>query len=120
MPDKIRELKAIFNSFDLKGPKDHIISSLNRFESKAQPFEDDNNCQVAILWMKNIFLQNLGYYPRAEELLDKALGLLKTVPTTPDTAIDVTKWRLKIYMSLGYIHHAQCNFTTCAGRFLMV
>ncbi len=110
MPDKIRELKAIFNSFDLKGPKDLIISSLNRFESRAQPFEDDTTCQVAILWMKNIFLQNLGYYPRAEELLDKALGLIKAAPTAPDTAINFAKWRLKIYMSLGYIHHSQCNF----------
>ncbi|MCG8635930.1 MAG: hypothetical protein MI863_19005, partial [Desulfobacterales bacterium] len=66
MTDKIRELKVIFNSFDLKGPKDHIVASLNRFERLVRPFEDDRTCQVAILWMKNIFLQNLGYYPRAE------------------------------------------------------
>ncbi|MCG8636168.1 MAG: hypothetical protein MI863_20215, partial [Desulfobacterales bacterium] len=87
--------------------KDHIVASLNRFERLVRPFEDDRTCQVAILWMKNIFLQNLGYYPRAEELLDKAMGLIKAA-SGPDP--DLARWHIKIYMSLGYIHHAQCNF----------
>ncbi|MCG8614581.1 MAG: hypothetical protein MI802_00085 [Desulfobacterales bacterium] len=105
MPDKIRELKAIFNSFDLKGSKDHLIAELNRFEVQSQPFETDAECRVAILWMKNIFLQNLGFYPRAEELLDKALSIIKAAPEN-----SYSKWRLKIYLSLGYIHQNQCNF----------
>ena len=74
MSDKIRELKAIFNSFDLKGTKETLEDSLSRFEARIAPYSDPLECQVASLWMKNIFLQAMEKYPEAEALLEQALS----------------------------------------------
>ncbi|MCG8684434.1 MAG: adenylate/guanylate cyclase domain-containing protein [Desulfobacterales bacterium] len=105
MSDKIRELKAIFNSFDLKESKENIKSCINRFDDLAKPFKGDPECSVAILWMKNIFFQSCQEFSRAEDMLDDALCLMEKTGKT-----NFTKWQIKTYLSLGYIHHTQCNF----------
>ncbi|WDP89699.1 MAG: adenylate/guanylate cyclase domain-containing protein [Desulfobacter sp.] len=105
MSDKIRELKAIFNSFDPKGQKEKIEDCLQRFESGISTLNDATDCKVAVLWMKNIFFQDMGDFAGAEALLEEALEAIEASP-----AVELTKWKLKIYLSLGYIHLEQYNF----------
>jgi len=105
MSDKINKIKAIFKSFELKGSKEELLAYLKSFEEQTSDFQEDIPCKVVTMWMKNIFLQHLNYFPRAEELLDKAL----TIATSNSDKFYV-KWELKIYMSLGYIHQVQCNY----------
>ncbi|MCG8563476.1 MAG: adenylate/guanylate cyclase domain-containing protein [Desulfobacterales bacterium] len=105
MDDNILKLKSIFNSFNLNGSKDEVRVALTHFETETRPYRDEPRCHVAILWMKNIFLQNLGFFPRAEEILDHAIEL---IDASPD--VDFGKWELKINLSLGHIHRTQCNY----------
>ena len=105
MADKILKLKSIFNSFNPNGSKDEIILALSQFETQTRPYKTDPLCRVASFWMRNLFLQNLGFYPRAEELLDRAMAVIESHGN-----IDFTKWELKINLSLGHIHRAQCNY----------
>lgn len=55
--------------------------------------------------VQSLFLQEADYVQRAEELLDKALALLeeKSEPF-------FLRWKLKICLSLGYVHQSQCNY----------
>ncbi|MCP4024554.1 MAG: tetratricopeptide repeat protein, partial [Desulfobacteraceae bacterium] len=105
MADTIQTIKTIFESFDLKGSKTQILDRLNSFEEKTAEYEDDPKSYLVILWIKNIFLQRAGYYSRAEELLDEALNILTKIRDKT-----FCKWQLKVYLSLGYIHQAQCNY----------
>ena len=105
MPEKIKKIKSIFKSFELKGSKKELSNSLDLFEQQTHKFADDIACNVVILWMKNIFLQHMNYYSRAEELLDNALAIVEN-----NSNIIFKKWELKILLSLSYIHHIQCNY----------
>ncbi|MCP3875072.1 MAG: hypothetical protein GY699_18210 [Desulfobacteraceae bacterium] len=105
MPDKIKEIKTIFKSFDLKGSEEELLLSLNQFEQRTLSFTSNISCYIVIMWMKNIFLQKMNHWARSEELLDKALTIASN---NSDTFF--IKWELKIYLSLGYIHQTQCNY----------
>ncbi len=105
MTAKIKKLKSIFKKIDLKGTKVKILDELIKFERQTTEYKSDPKCDIVILWMKNIILQNLNYFARAEELLDEALTKIIKIN---DKAFQ--KWKLKIYLSLAYIHQAQCNY----------
>lgn len=105
MSNKIRELNTIFNSFDLKGPKEKIADKLLRFEAETSRFSGTEDCEVPVLWMKNIFLQAMGDFSEAEALLETALARIKASADQ-----DSATWKIKIYMSLGHIHQEQYNF----------
>jgi hypothetical protein len=75
MSNQTSQIKTMFNAFDLKGSERDILDALDRFEKQTDSFSSDPECHVMILWMKNIFLQQVKFYPRAEELLDAALEL---------------------------------------------
>ena len=106
MEATILKLKSIFNSFDPRASKEELAVSLTRFEIETRPYGKQPLPHVIILWMRNLFLQNMGALSRAEELLDQALEI---VESNPD--MDFKKWPLKINLSLGHIHRAQSNYT---------
>ena len=103
--EDIKKIEDIFNSFELRGSRDKILEALADFEQRTSVYVEDPNFSPIIKWYKSLFLQEADYVQRAEELLDKALALLeeKSEPF-------FLRWKLKVCLSLGYVHQAQCNY----------
>ncbi len=101
----IKTIEDVFHSFDLKGDKKRILEALSLFEQKTEDYKESPYLSAVIKWHKNLFLQKTGHFPRAEQLLEESLNLLET-----STDQFVQRWKLKIYLSLGYIHNAQWNY----------
>jgi len=105
LEDRIRIIEKTFSSADLTGSREEILAALNRFEDKTRPFTGVPELDAVIRWHKNLFLQKVHFFPRAEQLLDEALHLLEDAP---DPLLQ--QWKLRILISLGYVHRARCNY----------
>lgn len=101
----IKKIEKTFRSFDMKGSREQILDNLTSFERSTSMYQDNPCTSVVIKWHRNIFLQETDYFPRAEEVLDEALGNIEKIADP-----FLMRWTLKIYLSLGYIHHVQCNY----------
>ena len=101
----IKKIEDIFNSFKLRGTRENILKALADFEQRTSVYAEDPDISPIIKWYKSLFLQKADHVQRAEELLDKALALLeeKSEPF-------FLRWKLKVCLSLGYVHQAQCNY----------
>lgn len=102
---KITQIENIFHSFDLTGAKSHLLDALTRFEQQTAEYMDIPHLAAIIRWHKNLFLQRSNHFPRAEQLLDEAMDLLEKRPESI-----FTRWKLKINLSLGYVHDAEWNY----------
>ncbi len=102
----IQKIKDIFKQHSIEGSREAILASLDQFEDEVSAYADGNCLSVIINWYKNIFLQKTGCFARAEELLDEGLSFLEQT-TSPIG----DQWKLKIYLSLGYVHRARWNYT---------
>ncbi|MBW2042836.1 MAG: adenylate/guanylate cyclase domain-containing protein [Deltaproteobacteria bacterium] len=105
LEDRIRIIEETFSSADLTGSKEEILAALNRFEDKTRTFTDMPESDAVIRWYKNLFLQKVHFFPRAEQLLDEALHVLEDAS---DPLLQ--RWKLRILISLGYVHRARCNY----------
>ena len=101
----IKQIENIFHSSDLTGPESHLLDSLARFEQQTSIYMNVPHLSAIIRWHKNIFLQRSNHFPRAEQLLDEAIDLLEKRPESV-----FTRWKLKISLSLGYVHDAELNY----------
>ena len=101
----IKKIEEIFNTFELKGSKVQILESLAEFEHQTSEQMAVPHLSVIIKWYKNLFLQKASYFPRAEQLLDEALEFLENRHEPI-----FQRWKLKTYLSLGYVHQAQWNY----------
>jgi len=101
----IKKIENIFHSFDRNGSKKQTLEALACFEQRTSNYLENRCLSAIIKWYKNLFLQELKHFPRAEELLDDALSVLeeKTEPL-------LLRWKLKAYLSLSYVHQAQWNY----------
>jgi class 3 adenylate cyclase len=102
---RIQEIRGYFNPSDLEGTPEEILSALNRFEKASQRDIHHKGMAAVVKWHKSLYLQKVRHYSRSEELLDEALSNLEEL----DEAC-FQRWRLKIYLSLGYNHRSQCNY----------
>ncbi len=102
---EIQQIENIFHSFDLTGPTDRLLDSLGRFEHQVAKYMNVPHLSAIIRWHKNMFLQKANHFPRAEQLLDEAIDLLEKQPEPI-----FIRWKLKIYLSLGYVHDAEWNY----------
>lgn len=102
----IQTIKNSFNNYSLNESKEELLKSLNRFEQEVSIYCQNPYLAAVINWYKNLFLQKAGYFPRSEELLDEALTTLENISEPP-----FPRWKLKICLSLGYIHRAQWNYS---------
>lgn len=102
---RVQEIRNLFEPADLDGDRDQILSALNRFEKGAQRFIRHEGLSAVIKWHKSLYLQKVRHFSRSEELLDEALTKLEELE---DPCFQ--RWRLKIYLSLGYNHRSQCNY----------
>jgi len=105
MKNDIKAIEDIFLSLDLKGSKDKILESLSFFEQKTGDYKESPYFFAIIKWYKNIFLQKAGYFVRAEQLLDEILKALEK-----NSEPFCQHWKLKTYISLGYVHNEQWNY----------
>jgi class 3 adenylate cyclase len=101
----IQAIEASFGSFSLTGSKEKILEELSHFEARNQDLKIIPELEAVIKWHKNLFLQKADYFPRAEQLLDEALGIIGTTQNPI-----LLPWRLRILISLGYVHRARCNY----------
>jgi len=102
---EIKKIEDIFNSYELTGPKKHLLKALAHFEQRTSIYSEDPHFSAIIKWHKSLFLQKTNYFPRAEELLDEAMILLEK-----RTEPFLLRWKVKIYLSLGHVHRAQSNY----------
>lgn len=102
---QIEQIRNIFLSFDLTGSKSHLLESLTQYEQQTAAYMAAPGLSAIIRWYKNLFLQMSHHYPRAEQLLDEAIDILEDRPEPI-----FNRWKLKIYLSLGYVHEAQWNY----------
>ncbi|MEJ2640705.1 MAG: adenylate/guanylate cyclase domain-containing protein [Desulfosarcinaceae bacterium] len=102
---RIQEIRNRFNPSDLDGSAEQILSALNRFEKASQRDIHHPGLAAVIRWHKSLYLQKVRHFSRSEELLDQALTNLEELH---DAVFQ--RWRLKVYLSLGYNHHSQCNY----------
>lgn len=102
---RVQEIRNLFVPSDLEGDREQILSALNRFEKETQRFIHHEGLSAVIKWHKSLYLQKVRHYSRSEELLDEALTKLEE---TEEAGFQ--RWRLKIYLSLGYNHRSQCNY----------
>lgn len=107
LENDIKKIKEIFARHQCRGSREEVVSALNRFEQDTSGFlyKGHSFLTAVIKWHKNIFLQRAKYFSRAEELLDEALGIFDSVESTL-----YTRWCVKVYISLGYVHRAQWNY----------
>ncbi len=101
----IRTIHEIFHAFDLAGSKAQIFDYLACFEQKTSSFLTSPAISAIIKWHKNLFLQKVLLFPRAEQLLDEAIDILED-----QTESLYNRWKIKIYISLGHVHNAQWNY----------
>ena len=102
---QIKQIKDIFLSFDLTDSKSHLMESLARYEKQTAAYMNIPGLSAIVRWHKNLFLQKSHHLLRAEQLLDEAIDLLEDNPEPI-----FKRWKLKIYLSLGYVHEAQWNY----------
>ncbi|GAB6143204.1 adenylate/guanylate cyclase domain-containing protein [Desulfocicer niacini] len=103
--EQIEEIDAAFHCFKLKGSPVELLEFLAGFEKKTVQFTVDALLNAIIKWYKNLFFQKAFLFQRAEELLDEALD---TIDDQPDSYF--LRWKVKIYISLGYVHRDQWNY----------
>jgi len=103
--ENIKSLEQLFRSFSSQGSRDEILNNLARYEKAVQTYKHDTHLCAVIKWHQSRFLQKAGHYPRAEQLLDEILTIIEPVD---DTCF--IRWKLKTYISLGYVHKAQRNY----------
>jgi len=103
--NKVKKIEHIFQSFDLKGSKKRALDALSQFEQQTAPLAKDPLLSPVLKWFRNLFLQKACYFPRSEQLLDETLSAFenRTEPV-------YLRWKLKTFLSLGYVHMAQCNY----------
>ncbi|MDJ0780430.1 MAG: adenylate/guanylate cyclase domain-containing protein [Desulfosarcinaceae bacterium] len=102
---RIQEIRNLFEPGTLDGSRDQILDALNRFEKESQRYIHHQGLSAVIKWHKSLYLQKVRHFSRSEELLDEALNKLEELDDDR-----FQRWRLKIYLSLGYNHRAQCNY----------
>jgi class 3 adenylate cyclase/tetratricopeptide (TPR) repeat protein len=102
---RIQEIRNQFRPSDLDGPPGQILNALNRFEKDTQRAMHHPGLAAVIKWHKSLYLQKARHFSRSEELLDEALTKLEELDDDR-----FQRWRLKIYLSLGYNHRSQCNY----------
>ncbi|MBF0548983.1 MAG: hypothetical protein HQK60_00470 [Deltaproteobacteria bacterium] len=105
LENDIKKIGDTFHFLDISGSTEQILKTLAEFERGVAGYMDNPFLAAVTKWYKNLILQKTNYLPRAEELLDEAL---ETLETTDDPVFD--RWKLKIYLSLGYVHLAQKNY----------
>lgn len=103
---KIELIKNTFKRHTFGNTKDEILRSLDQFEDEVSPYCHGFFLCAVINWHKNIFLQKAGYFARAEEILDECLSLIENLQDSLSS-----HWKLKIYLSLGYVHRARWNYS---------
>ena len=102
---EIKEIDAAFCCFELKGSPGELLESLACFEKKTIRFITVLELNAVVKWYKSLFFQKAFLFQRAEELLDEALD------TSEEQWDDYfCRWKVKIYISLGYVHRAQWNY----------
>lgn len=101
----IQEIEDIYHSFDLMVSEPKILDALSKFEHQTADFVTFPELNAIINYHKNLFLQKVYRFPRAEQLLDEALVVLddKTKPF-------FQQWLVRIFISLGYVHKSACNY----------
>jgi class 3 adenylate cyclase len=101
----IQKIEDYFRACSKAESKAEILKSLAQFEQKTSDFQKSPLLAAVIKWHKNLFLQKAHALPRAEQLLDEAIDTLQ------DRSEYVFKrWKIKIYISLGYVHKARWNY----------
>ena len=103
--EQIKEIDTVFHSFELTGASGEILGYLAEFERKTAVFTQDLHLNAIVKWYKNLFFQKAFLFQRAEELLDESLDIMEK--HTEDYFL---RWKLKIYISLGYVHRDQWNY----------
>ena len=103
--EKIKEIDAAFHCFQLNGSPVELLECLADFERKTFQFIADSRLNAIVKWYKNLFFQKAFLFQRAEELLDEALDI---IDDQKDTYF--FRWKVKIYISLGYVHRDQWNY----------
>lgn len=103
--DQIEEIDAAFHCFSLNGSPGELLEYLAGFEKKTVQFTVDSRLNAIVKWYKNLFFQKAFLFQRAEELLDEALD---TIDDESDKFF--LRWKVKIYISLGYVHRDQWNY----------
>lgn len=103
----INVIKLAFNkaSEELKVSREEIFERVAMFEQETAQFIAFPYLHAIIKWYKNLFFQKVHLFQRAEELLDEALDVIEEHKEPL-----FQKWKIKIYISLGYIHRAQWNY----------
>ncbi|MBU1056218.1 MAG: adenylate/guanylate cyclase domain-containing protein [Proteobacteria bacterium] len=101
----INAIKDAFSAIDIKGSPEQIFKLLAEFEQKTAQYTAFPHLDAIIKWHKNLFFQKACLFQRAEELLDEALDAIEERKEPL-----FQKWKVKIYISLGYIHRAQWNY----------
>ncbi|MFH2045188.1 MAG: adenylate/guanylate cyclase domain-containing protein [Pseudomonadota bacterium] len=101
----INAIKDAFIAIDIKGSLEQIFWLLAEFEQKTAQYTAFPHLDAIIKWHKNLFFQKAYLFQRAEELLDEALD---SIEERKEPLFQ--KWKVKIYISLGYVHKAQWNY----------
>lgn len=102
------DIRKVDAAFDGVGPGESRLRTLERladFEVRTAALISCPHVNAVVKWYKNRFFQNAGMFQRAEELLDEALD---TIELLEDPLF--YRWKVKIYISLGYVHRAQWNY----------
>ena len=101
----IKSIEESFRSFSFMDSRDKILESLSGFEHLTDHLQQIPELDAIIKWHKNLFLQKVFYFPRAEQLLDEALCILENNEESL-----LQPWKLRVLISLGYVHRARCNY----------
>jgi class 3 adenylate cyclase len=105
LEDRILEIRNAFHPSDLNGPRAHIFKALDQFELDTGQQLNHPGLKAVVKWHKSLYLQRTKSFARSEELLDAALSRLDET-----TEPLFRRWRLKVFLSLGYNHRAQLNY----------
>ncbi len=103
--EQIEDIEKAFRCFQLKGSPAELLESLAGFENKTVQFTVNTLLNAIIKWYKNLFFQKAFLFQRAEELLDEALDVIDDQKESY-----FLRWKVKIYISLGYVHRDQWNY----------
>ncbi len=103
--EQINDIDTAFHCCKLQGCPREILESLANFEKKTVRFIAIPQLDAVVKWYKNLFFQKAFLFQRAEELLDEALDTMDE-----EKELCFLLWKVKIYISLGYVHRAQWNY----------
>ncbi len=107
--ENIDEIDAAFHCVKLKGSEQDLLELLANFEKMTAHFTAVPYLNAIIKWYKNLFLQKAFLFQRAEQILDEALDVIEG--QGEDLFLP---WKVKIYLSLGYVHRGQWNYSDSA------